>query len=740
MEQKLWYEQPASIWEEALALGNGRLGAMIFGYPQREHVQLNEDSMWYGGPVDRINKDALPNLKKVRELILDGSIPEAEKLLGYAFTGTPQNERPYQSFGDMDLNMHGQDESIITGYKRELSLEEAVHAISYESQGIKYRRESFISKTEEVFVTRLTADKKGSISFDCQMSRGYFYNRVWAVSDDTIAINGNLGDGGIDFCGMIKVIVDGGNVKTIGEHIIVKNADAATIYFTAATTFRNKEPEKACLELLKQAAQYEYKMLKERHISNYQEMFNRVELNLDYEEELDNLPTDQRLNKISKENPDNGLLMLYYQFGRYLLISCSRPGTLPANLQGIWNKDMSPAWGSKFTININTEMNYWPALTCNLSECQEPLFDMIERMVKTGRETARRMYDCRGFVAHHNTDIWADTAPQDKWIPATYWVMGAAWLCTHMWEHYTFTKDKEFLLRAYPTMKEAALFFVDYLIEDKGQLVTCPSVSPENTYILPSGVSGCNCAGATMDNEILRDLFGACIKSSKILEQDEEFAQTLMHIEEKLPPLQIGKHGQIMEWREDYEEAELGHRHISHLYALYPSSQITVDGTPEYAKAARVTLERRLANGGGHTGWSMAWIINMFARLWDGEAAYERLIQLLNNSTLPNLFDNHPPFQIDGNFGAIAGMAEMLVQSTEERIMLLPALPIQWQKGNVKGLRVRGGGIIDLTWEEGKHIIVTLKALSDIRTTLCYGNKNIEVNLIKGEIGIYNCI
>ena len=451
-------------------------------------------------------------------------------------------------------------------------------------------------------------------------------------------------------------------------------------------------------------------------------------------EQYEKTPTDERL-KLAKEGQvDIGLSKLYFDFGRYLLISSSREGSLPATLQGIWNQSMRPPWDSKYTININTQMNYWPAEVCNLSECHLPLFDLIKTMVPNGRITAEEMYGCRGFVAHHNTDIWGDTAVQDHWIPGSYWVMGAAWLCTHQWTHYEFTKDKKFLEEAFPIMREAALFFLDFLIEDNGYLKTCPSVSPENTFILPNGEKGANSAAVTMDNQILRDLFTQCIKAAKILGIDDELNSQIKKAVSRLIPTQIGKHGQIMEWAEDYEEAEPGHRHISQLYGLHPSEQITMDKTPALAKAASVTLERRLAHGGGHTGWSRAWIMNHYAKLWDGEKAYSNLKQLLGKSTLPNMFDNHPPFQIDGNFGGTAAIAEMLVQSTSERILILPALPKEWKEGSISGLRLKGGLEISIGWKEHTLKSCVLKADFKIKTKIIYGNKSLEVEMEQGEI------
>ncbi len=425
---------------------------------------------------------------------------------------------------------------------------------------------------------------------------------------------------------------------------------------------------------------------------------------------------------------------MYFNFGRYLLISCSRPGTLPATLQGLWNKDMLPPWDCKYTININTEMNYWIAENGNLSECHLPLFDHLKRMLPNGRETARKMYGCRGFVAHHNTDLWGDTAVQDLWVPGSYWVMGAAWLCTHLWTHYEYTGDREFLREYYPVMREAALFFLDFMIEHEGYLKTCPSVSPENTYILPSGVRGACGMGVTMDNQILRDLFTQCIKAAGLLGIEDELTAQFDEARSRLVPTQIGSRGQILEWDKEYEEAEPGHRHISHLYGLHPSDQITVDGTPKLAEAARITLEERLSHGGGHTGWSRAWIINHYAKLWDGEKAYENLLALYQRSTLPNLFDNHPPFQIDGNFGGAAGIAEMLVQSTSKRVVLLPAIPKAFVSGRADGLCVRGGAEVDLVWRDGDLEEFTVRAKAEFNTRFVYREKEMEICLPAGGI------
>lgn len=728
---RLWYENPARVWEEALPLGNGKLGAMVFGGVSKEQIQLNEDSMWYGGPRDRNNPDALKNMPKIRELILSGKISEAEKLMKYALSGTPQSQHPYQSLGNLYLEFSGV--ANISNYKRSLCLDSATYVQEFDGDNVHYSREVFISAPENVMVIHIKGSKKGSISFDALITRERFYENASSISSNGIMLDGNLSKGGLDFAMILKAKVKGGSIKTIGEHLIVENADEVTLYFSAGTTFRMTNLKEEIEELLDSAMFYDYEILKDKHIKDYQSLYNRVNFSLDDIEEYDKIPTDVRLEYAKEGKVDTGLSKLYFDFGRYLLISSSREGSLPVTLQGIWNKDMKPSWDSKYTININTEMNYWPAEVCNLSECHMPLFDLIERMVPNGRVTARKMYGCNGFVAHHNTDIWGDTAVQDLWIPGSYWVLGAAWLCTHQWTHYEYTKDIEFLKHTFPIMREAALFFLDFMIEHDGYLKTCPSVSPENTFILPSGERGANTAGVTMDNQIIRDLFHQCIEAANILQVTDELNDRIKVAVERLVPTQIGKHGQIMEWPFDYEEEEPGHRHISHLYGLHPSEQITMDKTPELAKAAKVTLERRLSYGGGHTGWSRAWIMNHYARLWDSEKAYYNLEMLLGKSTLPNMFDNHPPFQIDGNFGGCAAIAEMLVQSTIERIILLPALPKEWKKGSIKGLCVKGGGRIDVSWENGKLISATIKATSDMNTYVVYKDKSVKVTLEKNE-------
>mgnify|MGYP002510334370 CR=1 FL=1 len=730
---KLWYQQPAFEWEEALPLGNGRLGAMVFGKVAKERLQVNEESMWYGGKADRNNPDARKKLPEIRELIFKGEIKKAEKLMKFALSGCPKSMHPYQTLGDIYLEFEDVDD--YTDYYRELDLEKAVYRQSFVSHGTLYRREMFISKPAGIMVMHFTAEGDEKISFAASLERERFFDGIKKAGTRGICLYGNLGKGGFDFSMMLTADSKDGRIEVIGEHLLVSNASDVTLYFGADTSYHVPSAmlEPSINDKIQKAAGSVLEVLMEEHVEDYNSLYGRVEFDLGDLSGYDKIPTDQRIEAAKDKPADTGLSKLYFDFGRYLLISCSREGGLPATLQGLWNKDMLPPWDSKYTININTEMNYWPAESCNLSECHMPLFDLIKKMVPNGQKTAKQMYGCGGFMCHHNTDIHGDTATQDHWIPGSYWVMGAAWLCTHQWMHYQYTLDQEFLKESFPIMREAAQFFLDFLVEHDGYLVTCPSVSPENTFILPNGEKGANIYGVTMDNQILRDLFSQCIEAAKILGVEDEMNERIKAAREKLIPTRIGKHGAIMEWPEDYEELEPGHRHISHLYGLHPSCQITVDGTPELAKAARVTLERRLSAGGGHTGWSRAWITNHYARLWDGEKAYESIEKLFASSTYPNLFDKHPPFQIDGNFGITAAIAEMLVQSSTEKIHLLPALPAAWGTGFVKGLCVKNAGEVDIYWKNGVLNKCTVRSRKGMVMDLKYGETSVSFKWNPGQ-------
>ena len=730
---RLWYRQPAREWIEALPIGNGRLGAMIFGAADQERLQLNEDTLWTGGPYDPVNPQALDALPQVRRLVEQDRFAEAEALADAKLIGVPRTQMAYQSFGDLHLSFPGASGEV-QDYVRELDLDSALARVAFTRDGAAHSREMFASPQGDVIAMRIAAQLP--FDLDVVLASEQPGTHVEAGGDTLLLTGHNAGRAGIDgvlqLAGRVRVQSDG-TIAPHGDRLSLRGATQVTLLLAMATSFRRfdetgADPVALVDAAIRQASAIGYDDLRADAVAEHRRLFRRVSLDLGRTAAADR-PTDARIEAEDlQDDPD--LARLYFDYGRYLLIASSRPGTQPANLQGIWNAENEPPWESKYTVNINTEMNYWPAEVTGLPECVEPLVRMVRELAVTGEHTARTMYGARGWVCHHNTDLWRATAPIDgaQW---GMWPTGGAWLCTHLWDHYDYSRDTGFLASVYPVMRGAALFFLDTLQTDPatGYLVTNPSISPENRH--PEGAA--ICAGPAMDQQILRDLFRQTASAAQILGIDAPFAAEIMQARGRLAPDRIGAQGQLQEWREDWDASapEPDHRHVSHLYALFPSAQIDPAATPALAAAARRSLELR---GDESTGWATAWRINLRARLREGDRAHDVLAFLLGpGRTYPNMFDAHPPFQIDGNFGGTRAIAEMLMQSHRDTILLLPALPAAWREGSVRGLRARGGCRVDLAWRDGRITDAVLNADADGSWQVGRPGRLTDVTLAKGQ-------
>ncbi len=763
----LRYDSPADVWNDAMPLGNGRLGAMVYGHACNERIQLNDDSLWYGTFMDRNNPSLKEKLPEIRQLVLSGDIYHAEELIMQYMAGTPACMRHYTLLGELDiaLNQHlpfasgsPPNSGGVQNYSSDLDLMTGVLNINHMQEGVHYRREMFISHPAQVMCYRIVSETSGAINLDIMMNRTGISDAVamddrrpgrrvsgggWpapsadfirTVNDNTFLMRGR--DSQVEFAAAVRVVCNGELLNPVSQ-LLTRNCSEVKLYLASSTSNRSQDPVREVLRLLDEAEMKGYEALLKEHVKDFYTLMSRCTLDLGLSPEM---PTDARISAVRAGADDPALAALYFQFGRYLIVSGSREGSSALNLQGIWNAEFTPMWDSKYTININLQMNYWPVESCNISELHLPVMDLLEKMQEKGRETARVMYGMRGMVCHHNTDYYGDCAPQDWYMAAMPWVTGGAWLGMHVWEHYLYTKDLNILRRMYPILLDMALFYEDFLIEADGKFVTCPSVSPENRYIMPDGYDTPICVGPAMDNQLLREFFSACIETQKLLGVDSELSKTFADIVSKLPEDKIGSKGQLLEWDQEYPELTPGMGHISHLYACYPGSSINWRDTPELMKAVNKSLELRVEHGAAKGGWPLAWNINVNARLLDGGKTDDNIRRMITDSSVRNFFNaKQHVFQIDGNLGATAGIAECLLQS-HITLHFLPALPLTWREGSVSGLRARGAREIDMKWKDGKltqavirpQFSESVEVVGAILTVMCEGTL---IPVEKTEVG-----
>lgn len=729
----LRYEKPAEKWTEALPIGNGSLGAMIYGNPLKEHIQFNHETLWTGEPRSYAHDSAFVYLDELRNLLYEGKQTEAHELAMAHFMGEPLRQKAYQPFGDVFIEFPGHERFSV--YRRELNLRKAISTVSYQVGDTTFLREYFASFPAKVLVGKFSSDKKAAISFRLNMDSPH-ENHSLSTTNDGIVLTVKVTEGVLTGAAHLVLRISGGSIRSDEGGWSVSGADEVVMLLSAATSFVryddvSADPSSHAAQIMANVGKRKYNSLLKQHIADHQKLFDRFDISFGENDRI-NLTTEERLNQFWQKPEDPQLLALYVQYSRYLMIASSRSGTQPANLQGIWNDQVKPPWDSKWTTNINAEMNFWPAEVTNLADCHESLFGLIEECAETGQVVAQKHYQARGWVLHHNTDIWRGTAPINH-ANHGIWVTGGAWMCQHLWEHYLFGQDEKFLRKAYPLMKGAAQFFVDYLTTDPktGYLISGPSNSPENGGLV---------MGPAMDHQIIRTLFRNCVEASAILGEDATFADTLSSLIPKIAPSQVGQHGQLQEWMEDIDDPENHHRHVSHLWAVYPGSEINWRDTPKLLDAARQSL---IFRGDDGTGWSLAWKINFWARFLDGEHAYRMITMLLGpadnelrytrGGSYPNLFDAHPPFQIDGNFGAAAGITELILQSHLGELHLLPALPKALSSGAVRGIRARGGYTLDMVWENGAVTALSIHSETDTTCVIRYHGKITELPVKAGK-------